>query len=322
MLSSYIERDGRVEVTETIATLHDTRLIWVDLLDPTEQERLAVEQRFGLSVPSQAEMAEIEPSNRLYEEDGALFMTATLVAQVESGSPLSAPVTFILGEQHLITLRYIDPKSFRTYSGHVQKARLIDLRPVGILIGLLEAVVARQADILERISLDADQISIHVFRANEQEQPKALSELLKDIGRCGELTSRLREAVVSVIRLLTYFGHPENGHRNDETMRERIKTLGRDLASLGDFANYQSNKVQFLLDATLGRINIEQTNIIKIFSVAAAAFLPPTLIASIYGMNFDIMPELHTVYGYPFALAAMVLSAVLPLWYFKRKGWL
>lgn len=322
MLTSYIARDGRVEVAGTIAALHDADLVWVDLLDPSTEERLAVEQRFGLAVPSQAEMAEIEPSNRLYEEDGALFMTATLVAQVESGTPRSAPVTFILGERQLITLRYIDPKSFRTYSGHVQKARLGDERPVGVFTGLLEAVVARQADILERVSLDADQISAHVFRPAEVDQAKPLAELLKDIGRCGELTSRLREAVVSTIRLLTWFGHPENGYGKDPGVRERIKSLGRDLASLADFANYQSNKVQFLLDATLGRINIEQTNIIKIFSVAAAAFLPPTLIASIYGMNFREMPELSWRIGYPLAVVAMVLSAVLPLWYFRRRGWL
>ncbi|MBX3726830.1 MAG: magnesium transporter CorA family protein [Xanthomonadales bacterium] len=322
MLSSYIARDGRVEVADTIAALHDADLVWVDLLDPSAEERLAVEQRFGLAVPSQAEMGEIEPSNRLYEEDGALFMTATLVAHVETGSPRSAPVTFILGEGQLITLRYIDPKSFRTYAGHLHKARLADKRPVGVFTGLLETVVARQADILERISLDADQISAHVFRPGEVQQAKPPAELLKDIGRCGELTSRLREAVVSTIRLLTWFGHPENGYQKDPGVRERIKSLGRDLASLADFANYQSNKVQFLLDATLGRINIEQTNIIKIFSVAAAAFLPPTLIASIYGMNFEVMPELGWRFGYPLALVAMVLSAVLPLWYFKRRGWL
>lgn len=322
MLSSYIAREGLVEVAGTIAALHDADLLWVDLLDPTAEERRAVEQRFGLEVPSQAEMDEIEPSNRLYEEGGALFMTATLVAQVESGMPRSAPVTFILGERQLITLRYIDPRAFRNYAGHLQKARLADERPVGVFTGLLEAVVARQADILERVSLEADLISAHVFRPDEVEQAKPLAELLRDIGRCGELTSRLREAVASMIRLLTWFGHPENGRHKDHGVRERIRSLGSDLASLADFASYQSNKVQFLLDATLGRINIEQTNIIKIFSVAAAAFLPPTLIASIYGMNFQHMPELSWRPGYPLAILAMVLSAVLPLWYFRRRGWL
>lgn len=322
MLSSYFWRHGRVEVGDTLASLHEDGLLWLDLIDPTDDERAAVEQRFGLSIPSQADMAEIEPSNRLYEEHGALFMTATLVAHVDSGQPRSEPVTFILAARLLITLRHIDPKAFRTYAAQLSKSRLVDARSVGVLLGLLEAVVARQADILERVSLDADQISAHVFRPTELAQPKPPSELLRDIGRSGELTSRLREAVVSLIRLLTYFGHPENGYAGDDSLRERINILSRDLASLGDFANYQSSKVQFLLDATLGRINIEQTNIIKIFSVAAAAFLPPTLIASIYGMNFDVMPELHSVLGYPLALVAMLLSAVLPLWYFKRKGWL
>ena len=236
--------------------------------------------------------------------------------------PRSAPVTFILGERQLITLRYIDPRAFRNYAGHLQKARLTDERPVGVFTGLLEAVVARQADILERVSLEADLISAHVFRPDEVEQAKPLAELLRDIGRCGELTSRLREAVASMIRLLTWFGHPENGRHKDHGVRERIRSLGSDLASLADFASYQSNKVQFLLDATLGRINIEQTNIIKIFSVAAAAFLPPTLIASIYGMNFRNMPELESRYGYFAVLGVIAVVCVALYRSFKRSGWL
>lgn len=322
MLTCYIDDGTKLAVTDQESAWKDPRLVWLDMHDPTDAEDAAVERCFGLCVPSLAEMQEIEPSSRLYEENGALFMTTTLVARVEAGDPISAPVTFILSPKGLITLRHADPKSFRIFAAQVQKTRLTDNRPVGIFLSLLETIVARFADILELIGADADQISGHVFFRGKESSDRPLERLIRDIGSCGELNSRLREAVASTIRLLTWFGHPDNGYSSDRGIRERIKTLGRDLASLGDYANYQTNRVQFLLEATLGRINIEQTSIIKIFSVAAVAFLPPTLIASIYGMNFDVMPELHWPFGYPLAVGAMVISALLPLWYFKRKGWL
>lgn len=322
MLTCYIDDGEKLAVTGADEALCDAKLVWLDLHDPSPEQDAAVERCFGLTIPSLAEMQEIEPSSRLYEENGALYMTATLVAQVEAGDPISAPVTFILSPKGLITLRHADPKSFRLFAALVRKARPADSRPVGVFLSLLETVVARFADILELISADADQISAHVFRGRNQKNERSLENLLKDIGRCGELNSRVREAVASTIRLLTWFGHPATGYSSDKVVRERIKTLGRDMASLGDHANYQASKVQFLLDATLGRINIVQTNIIKIFSVAAASFLPPTLIASVYGMNFDVMPELKWTYGYPLALLAMLLSAVLPLWYFRHRGWL
>lgn len=322
MLTCYIDDGERLRAADVTQALGDPRLVWLDLHNPTIEEDTQVERHLELTIPSLVEMQEIEPSSRLYEENGALYMTATLVAQVEAGDPVSAPVTFILSPKGLVTLRHIDPKSFRLFVGQIQKTRLADNRPVGLFLSLLETVVARFADILELISTNADQISAHAFHGSEQKNERPLEALLIDIGHCGELNSRVREAIASTIRLLTWFGHPDSGYSDDRSVRERIKTLGRDMTSLGDYANYQANKVQFLLDATLGRINIVQTNIIKIFSVAAAAFLPPTLIASIYGMNFDVMPELRWPFGYPLAVVTMLLSAVLPLWYFKRKGWL
>lgn len=322
MLTCYHNEHDLLRVAEPPGGLSGPDPVWLDLLNPEPGQRSAVEQHVGLAIPSVEEMQEIEPSARLYEEDGALFMTATVVAQAEAGDPISAPVSFILSARSLVTVRHVDPKSFRIFAAQAQKSRLADPRPAGVFLSLLETVVARYADILELIRGDADRISLEIFRADELVDERPLEELLKAIGRCGELNSKLREAVASTIRLLTWFGHPDNGYSRDKAVRERIKTLGRDLTSLADYGNYQNNKVQFLLDATLGRINIEQTKIIKIFSVAAAAFLPPTLIASIYGMNFETMPELDWTLGYPLALAAMVLSALLPLWYFRRKGWL
>ncbi len=322
MLTSYLHYNGLLRPVDIEEALGADNLVWLDLNKPDEEEVRLVERCTGLDIPTLDDMMEIEASSRLYDEGDALFMTATLVAQVEAGDPVSAPVTFIVTPKALVTLRHTEPKSFRIFANSAQKSRLNDLRAEGVFLSLLETIVDRFADILERISADADRISTEVFHADEIPDERPLEELLKATGRCGELTSKLRESVASSIRLLTWFGHPEHGFIRDPAIRERIKTLGRDLASLGDYTHYQTSKIQFLLDATLGRINIEQTKIIKIFSVAAAAFLPPTLIASIYGMNFDVMPELHWPFGYPLAVGVMLLSAALPLWYFKRKGWL
>lgn len=322
MLNCYVNKDGRLEPVAAGSQADPGSLVWFDLQNPSPEERARVEDLAGLTIPSPEAMREIEVSSRLYEERDALFMTVPMVAHVEAGSPVSAPVSFILGRRHLITLRHTDPKAFRLFVTQAGKLALADARPAGIFLGLLESIVDRFADVLELISADADAISAEVFRGNGIAGRRSLEQLLQATGQCGDLISKVRESVASTIRMLTWFGHPENGYIGEPPFRDRIKVLGRDLASLGDYSHYQGNKIQFLLDATLGRINIEQTKIIKIFSIAAAAFLPPTLIASIYGMNFDVMPELHWSLGYPLALAAMALSAVLPLWYFRRRGWL
>ncbi|MCK9488305.1 MAG: magnesium transporter CorA family protein [Xanthomonadales bacterium] len=322
MLACYVHRKGHLQAVDPGTVADAKALVWLDLHSPAAEEQALVEELTGLAIPSLAAMQEIEVSSRLYEDRDALFMTVPMVSQVEAGAPVSAPVSFILGRHHLITLRHTEPKAFKLFVSQAGKVALVDHRPAGVFLGLLETIVDRFADILELISADADGISAEVFRADELPDERSLEQLLKAIGRCGDLISKLRESVASTIRMLTWFGHPENGYIREPQIRDRVKTLGRDLASLGDYSQYQGNKIQFLLDATLGRINIEQTKIIKIFSIAAAAFLPPTLIASIYGMNFDVMPELHWSFGYPLAIGAMALSAVLPLWYFRRRGWL
>ena len=281
MLTCYLLDQGCLRAVPAEQGLQSPDLLWIDVNTPQDSERQLVGKHTGLAIPTLAEMQEIEASSRLYQEDGALFMTAPLVAQVEAGDPVSAPVTFIVAPKVFVTLRHTDPKAFRLFAAHAQRSKLADTRAEGVFLSLLETIVDRFADILELISGDADRISNEVFLADELADERPLEVLLKATGRCGELTSKLRESITASIRLLTWFGHPENGYIRDNAVRERIRTLGRDLASLGDYTNFQTSKIQFLLDATLGRINIEQTKTIKIFSVAAAAFLPPTLIASI-----------------------------------------
>ena len=270
-------------------------------------------------------MEEIEISSRLYVEDGAYFMTATLPAQTEVDDPLMSPVTFVLAGTRLITVRYHEPKAFKTFPQRAEKVATGCTSGDTILIGLLEAIVDRLADILERAGRDIEAISRDIFQATSTKVSKRnrdFQELLKTIGRKEDIASSIRDSLISLQRLAGFFAHASTRTKMSKDTKARIKTLSRDVLSLADHATFLSQKISFLLDATLGMISIEQNAIIKIFSVAAVIFLPPTLVASIYGMNFDVIPELKWELGYPFAIAMMVLSAILPFWYFRRRGWL
>ena len=191
-------------------------------------------------------------------------------------------------------------------------------------MGLLDAIVDSVADILERVGEDMDAVSYEIFKVNEAggavQRSGSLQDYLRRIGCNGDMTSKASESLVSLARLLAFFEQAER--LNGEQMTSQLDTLNRDVKSLSSHAQFLSDKATFLLSATLGMVNIEQTDIIKIFSVAAVMFLPPTLVASIYGMNFEFMPELHWVGGYPLAILLMIVSALLPYRFFKRRGWL
>jgi len=297
--------------------------LWVDLLEPTLEEERAVEQFLAIEVPTREEMREIETSNRLYEEDGALYMTATIVTRIDTDRPEAAAITFILVRNKLITNRYHDPLPFRRFTAYSQRHPTAASSALAVLAGLLEAVIERSADILERVSADLDELSTSIFATRErgQDTSRDLRGVMERIARIGDVVSKSRESLVSLGRLLSYVQQSSSVTLTSE-LRARFKTLSRDVLALADHASFLSSKTSFMLEATLGLINIEQNDIIKIFSVAAVAFLPPTLIASIYGMNFHFMPELDWKLGYPLALLLMVFSAVLPFLYFKRRGWL
>jgi magnesium transporter len=187
---------------------------------------------------------------------------------------------------------------------------------------LLDAVIDRAADILERIGAEVDQVSHDIFEPEEGRTDRSYNQILKTIGRKGDLASKVRESLVSIGRLLLYLANEADSMRWAKEPRAQLRGMQRDVHSLSDHAAYLSNKIQFLLDAMLGVVTIEQNNIIKIFSVAAVALMPPTLIASIYGMNFHHMPELDWKWGYPIAIVLMVAAAALPYFFFKWKKWL
>ena len=303
-------------------------------MEPTANEELKVEGVLGIDIPTREELAEIEASSRLYQEDGAVFMTANLIRRGDNDEPESSPVTFIIKDNTLITVRYHHPQAFPAYVKRAMKPQSTAMNGWGILISLLEAVVDRAADHLERAGQIVDDTSKKTFGAKRtlpgvhKQNPRKsvnLQELIENIGEEGDFVSKMRESLVSIGRAVAFMQAIDDQQRDNKQVKEnkaRIKILQRDIVSLTDHATFLSGKISFLLDAVLGLISIEQNGIIKIFSVAAVVFLPPTLVASIYGMNFAFMPELQWQLGYPLAIGLMVMSAVLPYYYFKGKGWL
>ncbi|HLF11451.1 MAG TPA: magnesium/cobalt transporter CorA [Gammaproteobacteria bacterium] len=323
MIRGFAVDNGRLRPVENALQQIDS-VVWFDLVNPSHDEEAALETKLSVEIPTREEMEEIEVSSRLYYEEGAAFMTATLPARTDSDDLLMAPVTFVLVRDKLITVRYHEPRAFKTFPQRAEKVSLGCTNGEAVLIALLEAIVDRLADTLERAQRDVDAISHDIFQHDGTPSGKKhqLNKVLQLIGRKGDLSSNLRDCLVSLQRVAGFFGQMTAQQKNDKELKGRVKTLARDILSLTDHSSFLTQKITFLLDATLGMISIEQSNIIKIFSIAAAVFLPPTLIASIYGMNFVHMPELKWLLGYPFAFALMLLSALVPYWYFKRRGWL
>jgi magnesium transporter len=282
-----------------------------------------VEAVLDIDVPTREEMKEIEASNRLYEDKGSLYMTATVAAKLDTDQPVSMAVTFILARGRLVTNRYLDTKPFQQFIGYAQKHPAACQNAVTILAGLMEAFTERIADVLERIGSDLDGVSRNIFaRRAAGTSSRDLQSMIERIGFNGDLNSRARESLVSLGRLLMFLQQSGNVEISDD-QRKRFRSTSRDVTSLSDHASFLGSKVSFLLEATLGLISVEQNNIIKIFSVAAVMFMPPTLIASIYGMNFHLLPDLPGKYSnFSFSLILMIASMGVTYAIFKRKGWL
>jgi magnesium transporter len=324
MLSVYVLRGTSLErITVEPGAAAPEAAVWIDLVTPTVQEDKLVEQLLGIAVPTREEMQEIEVSSRLYSENGARYMTATLMCQSDTATPKTTPVTFILSSHRLCTVRYDEPRPFAIIEHKLTRACSPKVSGETVLMDLLDAVIDRSADIQERIGAEVDQISHSIFEPNDEAMPPSYNDVLKALGRKGDLTSKVRESQVSVGRLLSFLANESEGMKWTKDAKLHLQSMQRDVISLSDHATFLANKITFLLDAMLGVVNIQQNAIIKIFSIMAVVFMPPTLIASIYGMNFhNGMIELDWTFGYPFALFLMVVVAVLPLVFFKWKKWL
>ena len=330
MLRAYIRENDRLVATDIDTAAGGPQVgaaVWYNLTDPTKAEDDFVESCLGIDIPTRAEMDDIEPSARLYNEDGAEFMTITALFNADSDEPMKTPITFVLRNNQLVTVRYADPKPFMLFERLVTRpTNNVYTSGEKVMLGLIEAIIDRLAQLLETTGDEIDLISREVFRnktKNVTRKARDLQEIIERIGKKGDILTLARESLVSITRLSSFHQTMESGNtKSAKDLRQELKVLQRDAAALSDHAAFLSNKINFLLDATLGLINLEQNQIIKIFSVAAVVFLPPTLVASVYGMNFDILPELHLGFGYPLALGLMVCSAILPYLFFKRKGWL
>jgi magnesium transporter len=323
MLNLYIAKDKSLQLTPFLEDYTNIEnLVWVDLFCPTGEEEKFAEELLKISIPTRDEMHEIELSSRLYQENDALYCTANILTKTDTDAPETHAITFIITKKCLITVRYSDPRAFRLVLSHH------DVGHTGntVFAALFEGVIDRLADILENIgrNIEAMNHSIFLPRMNADERKKSkpdLEEVLRKIAINGDLVSKTRESLIGIMRLMNYISNTSFLKPKSKEI-DHIKNMMQDIVALNDHADFLSNKVTFLLDATLGMISIQQNTIIKIFSIATVVSLPPTLVACIYGMNFEHMPELKWVTGYPLAIAMMLVSALLPYWFFRRKGWL
>ncbi len=303
--------------------------LWIDLVRPEPEEIAFVERAAALHIPSREELDEIESSSRLQLRGDAIYLSAPLVFRAESDLPTATPVGFVLTRERLVTVRFEELAAFTTFIDQDRKADTEPLTSGAVFAELMDAIADRLADVLERLANELDALSHRLFRtpaaAPSARQAPAresadLRLILRHVGGSGDLVSKLRDSLLGIGRISPYVATNAAAWLGPDVGR-RLETLRHDIASLSDYAAHLDNKVQLLLDATLGLINVEQNNIIKVLTVVSVVGVPPTLVASIYGMNFKMMPELDWSWGYPYGLALIALSAVLPILWFKWRGW-
>lgn len=325
MITAYATRGARLEKLD-LDQRHLSQALWIDLEAPTDAEEDAVEAALGLDIPTREDMQEIEVSSRIYRGGGVLFLTAQIIASPEAREAEIGPVTFAVLPDRLVSVHYHHPRSLSYFADWAARHDTVLETGLDALLGLLEAVVDRLADILEAEARQHELLSRAIFAAHRPSgKAETLQAVVQRIGRAEAMNGKVNESLATILRLLTYLtATPEAAEGPCLQPRQLPMALAQlqDLRSLREVAQAQSDKVRFLLDATLGVINIRQSDVIKIFSVVAFVFLPPTLIASIYGMNFKHMPELEWPWGYPMAVGLMVVSALVPYFIFKWKKWL
>lgn len=319
MLNAYVPHAGGLALLPPGEDLAHAR--WIDLYRPLDSQ-VRLMHAFGVEVPTLEDMEEIEISNRLYREGDTAYMTAVLPGELPDGKPVAMPVAFILTAERLVTVRHHAPRPFTTYPARAGRSAAGVGSADHIFLGLIDEIVARLADILEGVGKVLDHTGTMVFEKGDANAGTELRETLIKIGRQSEVMARVRVALLTIERVLGFYNTDAQDHADSNRLRALTKSVNRDVQALEVHADFLGSRLSMNVDATLGLINLQQNNTVRVLSVVAALFLPPTMIASIYGMNFDVMPELHWRYGYPMALAAMVLSALLIYLLARWKRWL
>nr|WP_210296911.1 magnesium transporter CorA family protein [Gellertiella hungarica] len=309
----------------------DGDIVWIDLDAPSREEEAAIEAALSISVPTREDLKDIEPSSRLFVENGDVFMTASLVWKTETDFPDLTDIAFILTHERLVTVRYAEPRAFKLFAaalarfcanGHGPQPGPTAMTAPHLMARLLETISDRTAEILEQETARIDALSLQVFSGGTKRRPpRYLEERLLDVASHHRLLGKVKESLASLSRLVSFL-QSLPAVQGDDDARNLCHTIARDIQSLSEHVSFIAGNITFLLDASLGLINLEQNAIIKIFSIASVVFLPPTLVASIYGMNFQFMPETGWTYGYPMSLIAMLVSAIVPYFFFRWKGWL
>jgi magnesium transporter len=324
MLNAFHSLGDRLEYLPDCQTDDcDAAALWIDLMTPTRAEELHVEQVIGAELPTRAEMEEIEPSSRLSAANDVLYLTAALPCRAGGNDPAITVVTFVLTEAHLVTVRYDEPGTIPLAIKNVTTPGANVTSSHGALLTILEAAIDRLADVIEQSGARIETISRMVFEDESRgSQSPTYKNSLRRIGREGVRLGHFQESLISLSRLLLFLTAKMDGPRYDKDDVARLKPMKSDVQALADHCRGQEERITFLLDATLGLISIQQNDTIKIFSVLAVIFMPPTLVASFYGMNFHYMPELAWDYGYAWGIAVMILSALGTYGFFRWKKWL
>jgi magnesium transporter len=304
--------------------------VWLDLNDPTPEEAKAVEAATGLRVPSRAALSEVETSSRLRRVKGGLSLSTPMITFEQSASQLK-PLGFLLTKDHLVTIRFHDLRAFESSAKRIADGDG-STTPSEIFLVVLEELVDSLADALEDMGSELDTLSTRIFdfdvrgaerRRLESPPPRrrdlALRRILRGISNRGKALGKIRSSLLGLERIVPFVSAACDGIGLPED--SRFETIKRDIESLDEFETRLAENVQFLLDAALGLITIEQNNVFRVLTVVSVVGVPPTLIASIYGMNFKHMPELDWTLGYPYALGLILLSAVAPIVYFRMRGW-
>jgi magnesium transporter len=308
-----------------LAPKDGAKALWADLLDPTDDEKRQVSQIYGIDVPSRESLGEIESSSRLVNRDGVLYLSMPLVTPDSMTDAEILPLGFIFSPEFLVTVRFSQVHAFdivAAFCGREKPPRT----STEILAVLLEAMVDYGADLLEKIGADVAGLSRRIFHGHAGKQRnftrsnRELRFALANIGAVGDHLSEIRESLLGLQRIAPFIAEAAQEWVTAD-MKTRLKSIERDLRSLSDFETHLSGKIQFLLDAILGFINTEQNDIFKVLTIVSVVGIPPTLVASMYGMNFKNMPELSWSWGYEYGLALILLSTLVPILWFKWRGW-